>query len=82
MLPCRCGRSATELSVTESCHGRGGDKTKMLPESENYWSIQLTFGNLNQSSGGQMKRPNSGGTEAVISPDALGRVQEVREDFH
>ena len=40
------GGSATELSVTESCHGRGGDKMKMLPASENYWSIQLTFGKL------------------------------------
>src|SRR5258708_28511321 len=40
------GGSATELSVTESCHGRSGDKVILRPCGAGHVSIMLSFRNL------------------------------------
>jgi hypothetical protein len=74
------GGSATELSVTESCHGRGGDRAKMLPCVPEFLVNTAHIPKLIQSSGGQRSGRTLGGRRASGSyrsdPGDIGSINQ------
>jgi hypothetical protein len=75
------GGSATELSVTENCRGRGGDAPSCFGSLLSPWSILLTSQNNSKKGNGL----RSGGTEATSKesprtggdPTALRRKAQI-----